>query len=419
MKRNEFLTPDDIEWSLINLSQISFEVTDACNLNCTYCGYGDFYSDYDARNDAMLPFVKAELLVDYLSSLWSNVNKNSSYNRNVDICFYGGEPLLNMPFIERVVERLKKQVSKSRYFTFSMTTNALLLHRHIDYLVENRFHILVSLDGAREGNGYRVDKNGIPAFDRIIANVDLVKEKYPDYFEEYVNFNAVLHNKNSVEGIYRFFKRKYNKMPRIGELNNMGIRVDKIGEFEAAYRNTQESLSQSEHYSEIMKEMATQLPTYASVSTYLSQTSPFVYKTYNNLLFGKPDIDSKRIPTGTCIPFAKKIFITVNGKLLPCEKIGHQFALGFISDTGVDLDFQAIADKYNRYYAKIAQRCKVCLSVKTCTQCIFNLPDLETACNCHGFMTEKEYGRYVNAQLTYIYNNPEEYSKIMKNVIVV
>ena len=43
----EYLKAEDIEFFLANTPQITFEVTDACNLKCTYCGYGEFYSDCD------------------------------------------------------------------------------------------------------------------------------------------------------------------------------------------------------------------------------------------------------------------------------------------------------------------------------------------------------------------------------------
>ncbi len=37
----------DVKHSLLNLKQLVFEVTDACNLKCKYCGYGEYYDNYD------------------------------------------------------------------------------------------------------------------------------------------------------------------------------------------------------------------------------------------------------------------------------------------------------------------------------------------------------------------------------------
>ena len=132
---------------------------------------------------------------------------------------------MNMPFIEEAVKYIE-DLGLSRKVFYSMTTNAMLLDRYMDYLVENDFHLLISLDGDKEGHGYRVDKSGNNSFDRVIRNVKQLQNRYPDYFRSNVNFNAVLHNRNSVQSIYRFIKSQFDKTPSISELNNSGIRPD-------------------------------------------------------------------------------------------------------------------------------------------------------------------------------------------------
>ena len=414
-KIKKYIEAKDIEFFLANIPQITFEVTDACNLKCTYCGYGEFYSDHDNRENIMLPEEKAFKLLNYLNMLWDSP-KNMSYKKNIFISFYGGEPLLNMNFIQKVVDYIENLNCSTRTFTFSMTTNAILLNKHIDYLVKHSFHTLISLDGNEKNTEYRVDKKGLPAYNNIIKNIDFVKEKHPEYFQRFVNFNAVLHNKNSVDDIYLFFKEKYHKIPRIGELNNIAIREDKKTEFEKMYFNASQSLFQSEHYPKIIKDMRFQLGTYQSVNTYLMKYSNFVYQDYNELLFGKPNLKNLA-PTGTCMPFSKKIFVTANGKLLPCERIGQQFALGIITENKLILDFEAIARKYNSYYEKIDKQCKSCYNKKICTQCMFNIEDLENEPVCYGHMDSMDFKKYQNDQIMFLANNPDEYVNLMENTI--
>lgn len=413
----KYITPEDVIFSLVNTPQITFEVTDACNLSCRYCGYRDLYSDYDERKNIMLSEKKAFILLDYMNNLWSSP-QNISYNRRIYISFYGGEPLLNMGFIHKVVDYIKKLNCTTRLFSFSMTTNAMLLHKYMDFLVENEFNILISLDGNEENTGYRVDKKGESVFKHIITNVDLLKNKYPVFFEQHVNFNAVLHNKNSVESIYQFFKSKYNKMPKISELNTIGVQENKREEFEKTYKSSTESLNQAEHYTEIIKNMQLQLGTYQSLGTYIMQYSDFVYEDYNELLYGKQILRNRK-PTGTCMPFGKKIYITVNGKILPCERIGHQFALGRIGEDKIEINAEEIAQKYNSYYAKLEKQCKKCYNKIICTQCIFNLPDIEKKPRCHGFMTKKEFEIYKNTQLRMLVDNPKEYFHIMEDIVII
>jgi uncharacterized protein len=256
---------------------------------------------------------------------------------------------------------------------------------------------------------------GNPAYPQITKNVDALRNKYPGYFEQKVNFNAVLHNQNSVGEIYDFFKTHYNKSPSIGELNNMGIRPDKIKLFGETYRNRNESLHQSENYEAIEKDMFMKSGTYQSVTTFIHRYSDNVYYDYSDLLFGKPE---KTIPTGTCIPFGKRMFITVNGKILPCERIGQQFALGHVSESGVELDIQEIANKYNAYYAKLDSQCSRCHNANACIQCVYNLHDLENRPVCHGFMNKRAFDGYKEKQMDFLRKHPEEYYRIMEEVIV-
>ncbi|MCL2651545.1 MAG: radical SAM peptide maturase [Candidatus Azobacteroides sp.] len=411
----EYLTPAHIGYQLANLKQLTFEVTDACNLQCKYCTYGEMYDDYDKRENQNMGFDTAVKIIDYLVALW-NSNQNTSSKRNVYISFYGGEPLLNMPFIKEVVEYVNNLECPHRSFTFSMTTNAILLDRYMDYLAKHDFNLLISLDGNEHNTSYRVNKSNQPVFNQICKNVDLLKEHFPDYFEKKVFFNAVLHNRSSVAEIYHFFKTKYNKIPGIGEVNTVGIREDKKDLFNTRYRNSQESLHQAENYEAIEQDMFIKSGTYQSVTTYLHQHSGFVYRDYAHLLFGNP---RKTIPTGTCIPFGRRMFITVNGKIMPCERIGQQFPLGKVSEKGVELDLEAIAAKYNAYYAKIDQLCSNCYSANSCIQCIFNLPNPGSDCPvCYGYTNKQNFEKYKAIQMDFLRKHPEEYYRIMEEVIV-
>lgn len=411
----QYITSDLIKYQLANLSQLVFEVTDACNLQCKYCGFGELYGNYEVREDKNLSIEKALKLIDYLVGFWAS-NKNASANRNVYISFYGGEPLLNMPFIKAIVGHIESINCKQRFFTFSMTTNALLLSKHMDFLVEKDFNLLISLDGDSENTAYRVDHNQQPAFDRIVKNVEAIRKVYPDYFENKVRFNSVLHNKNSVEQIYRFFKENYNKIPSIGEVNAMGIKPEMQNQFYQMYRNADESLSQSEHYREIERDMFISSASYQSLCTFIHQYSGFVYHDYTDLLFEKKT--AIKIPTGTCLPFSKKMYVTVNGKILPCERIGHQFALGEINDDGVVLDFDAISQRYNGYLSKVEKQCSKCSNTKACTQCIFYLEDVDNKPVCEGFLNDTDFQAYYESQMNFLAENPDAYYRIMEEIVV-
>jgi len=93
------ITPFMIERQLANMTQLVFEVTENCNLKCKYCGYGEFYGDYDERTDAYMSFEIAKAIVDFLVPYWES-EQHVSFKKELDIAFYGGEPLMNMKFIK-------------------------------------------------------------------------------------------------------------------------------------------------------------------------------------------------------------------------------------------------------------------------------------------------------------------------------
>ena len=184
-----------------------------------------------------MSFQKAKLVIDYLQGLWEKNCYNDMENA-VTISFYGGEPLLNMDFIKQVISYTEQLPQTGRTFKYSMTTNGMLLDKSLDYLVDKDFTLLISLDGDEEGQGYRIDHAGNNSFQRVFKNIMLLKEKYPSFWENNINFNAVLHNRNGVERVYKFYKEHIGKMPMISPINPAGVRQDKKDEFRQIYCNT-------------------------------------------------------------------------------------------------------------------------------------------------------------------------------------
>lgn len=141
---------DIIYQNLINLPQVIFEVTDICNLHCKYCGLGELYDKCDVREGKMLPFENVKTTLNFLLKIWQR-NYTPGVINPISVSFYGGEPLLNMPIIKKTIEFLEKSKDVGKRFFYSMTTNALILDKHIDYIVEKNFRLLISLDGDKKG----------------------------------------------------------------------------------------------------------------------------------------------------------------------------------------------------------------------------------------------------------------------------
>ena len=407
---------EDVESNLANLSHLVFEVTDSCNLRCKYCGYADLYEGYDKRENLKFPFVRAKRIIDYLHALWTK-HYVADVTEAFTVSFYGGEPLLNIPFVKQVIEYLESLPKVGRKFYYNMTTNAILLDKYMNFLVEKEFHLLISLDGDEEGQGYRIDSAGNNSFQKVFTNVKLLQNTYPDFFEKNVRFNAVLHNKNSIERTYYFIKGTFGKAPAISPLSSSSVRPDKKEEFDRTYRNYNESFNEASNCEELKAEMFIHTPETNLAMKYLYYQSGNVFFNYNGLLLNKNK--TCIIPTGTCTPFAKKMFITVKGKILQCEKINHEFSVGQVTDIGVELDFEAIAKQHNDYVFRYAKQCKKCGNRSACMQCVYQIDDIRSNNTlCDRFCTEYHKEIQNRRCLQYFTEHPELYKRLLNEVAI-
>lgn len=402
-----------IEENIANVKEVVFSVTNRCNMDCHYCGYGKLYETSDNRGKKDMDMQTAVRFLDYLTGKW-NSPLNKSQEQSITVGFYGGEPLLNFPLIEKIVDYVKRIKLKHNYFKFLMTTNGTLLKEHIDFLYKNNFDLLISLDGSEDNNGYRVFKNGRPAYHTILENVAALKQKYPGYFDAHVNFLSVLHNKNSVSDIYNYFKNFHNKKSHIDGLKSLGIKESQKEEFWRLYHNFEQSLHESEDYSLIAKDLFTTLPNVNDVIYLFCRTNEFFFLDYNNLIYEEKG--RKRFPTATCFPFDQRVFLNEYGEILPCERSGFQFELGYVTPDNVDLDVERIAKLYNDYYDKVRKICCKCYNADICKSCMFYLKvsDQDEVVKCHGFMDEEKHSQYLSSFVSYIENNPKTFTDYLK-----
>ena len=416
MKEYRKISHLDIEYSLANLKQLVFEVTDACNLRCKYCAYADLYEGYDQRENLKLPFQKAKLIIDYLYEYWEK-RYCIEVNDPITIGFYGGEPLLNVPFIQQVINYIESLNPIGKKFHYNMTTNAILLDRYMDFLAENEFRLLISLDGDEKGQSYRVDTKGKNSFDKVLANIQLLRSKYPSYFEHYVMFNSVLHNRNEVESTYRFIKDKFGKEPMISPLNNSGVRKDKLQEFYQAYQNVATSIQKANNCEALKNELFIKSPETGALVNYIYHHTGNVFNDYNDLLLGREG--SSFPPSGTCIPFSKKMFITVKGRILQCEKIDHEFALGQITNKKVELNLEQAARQHNKYTFRYMNQCKTCASKQLCTQCVYQIDDIhDKTSKCYSYYSATQHEKQKEYYMDHLDKHPELYNRILKEVVV-
>lgn len=369
-------TPDQIENEFYNSKNIVFEVTEECNLKCRYCSWGELYSVNNNRNNKKLSFTKSKALIDfYFSHQKIDIPE-------IGIGFYGGEPLLNYILIKKIVTYLKSKKPAQQY-RFFMTTNGLLLHKYHNFLVENDFHISISLDGNAEHNQYRVFPNGKSSYSYVSRNIEFFRKLYPTYFSQRITFLSVLHAKNKREEVENIFKDKYNVRVEAGIIRSSGLNIAKIKEFKEISGNFEIEESKNNN----LKETDNSKNNFINIQLF----NEYLKKSFNSYInvLNKYKSENKRyFPNSTCNPFQVRIFLSAEGKIYPCEKIGTKDDLGYIDEAGkLFLDFKSISLKYNNYSRDALNLCSKCYKIN-CKLCYYQIHN-EDITHCSSFINEK------------------------------
>lgn len=405
------LSTEIVKESLDNINHIVFEVTDKCNLDCVYCGYGDMYFDHDKRNKGVISFNKVVEIITYLLPKINNV-KGHLY-----IGFYGGEPLLESKLIQNIINFINSVVFGRDIF-YTMTTNGVLINKNFDLLIKNNIQLLISLDGNRKNHEYRVFKNGKNSFEIVFNNAKELKTKYPEYFNEKVNFMSVIHNKNSVREVHEFIYSEFGKSPRVSPLDNAGISSAKIDQFKLMYNNYEAELNEKFDDDNFIKTRFIDDPNVFSLAIFIyNWIAGLNNDFYEDVLLKKYE-NRKKVPGGACLPFQKKLFVTVNGKILPCERINQDFSLGNVNDNEVLMNISKISELYNSYYDKIRNQCKVCYNAENCTQCFLQIDFFPKNNVCQSFTNKPAFANKLKRMITLIEKRPRLFHEILSEVIL-
>ncbi len=148
---------------------LCLHIAHTCNLNCAYCfaSQGKYHGDR-----AVMSFDVGKRALDFLI-------ENSGNRRNLEVDFFGGEPLMNFDVVKQLVA-YARSVEKvhNKNFRFTLTTNGLLIDDDvIDFANRECANVVLSLDGRKEiHDKYRVDYAGNGSYDRIVPKFQKLVE---------------------------------------------------------------------------------------------------------------------------------------------------------------------------------------------------------------------------------------------------
>ena len=143
------------------IKALCLHVAHTCNLNCAYCfaSQGKYHGDR-----AIMSLEVGKRALDFLV-------EHSGSRRNLEVDFFGGEPLMNFQMIKDLVAYARTlEPIHNKHFRFTLTTNGVLVDDDvIDFANRECDNVVLSLDGRKEVHDrYRVDYAGNGSWEKIV-----------------------------------------------------------------------------------------------------------------------------------------------------------------------------------------------------------------------------------------------------------
>ena len=175
-----------------------------CNLRCKYCfaSTGDF-----GAGRRLMPLEVGKKAIDFLIA-------NSGERHNLELDFFGGEPLMNFDVVKEVVKYARglEKIHNKR-FRFTVTTNGMLLDDDkIDFINKEMSNVVLSIDGIKEVNDRirtRVDGSG--CYDSILPKFKRLVEKR-GHDQYYVRGTFTKYNLDFAEDVLHFYHEGFDQI---------------------------------------------------------------------------------------------------------------------------------------------------------------------------------------------------------------
>ncbi len=178
LKNNgELFAPDTFEPMANTLKEktagvvkaLCLHIAHTCNLNCSYCfaSQGKYHGER-----AVMSFEVGKRALDFLV-------ENSGTRRNLEVDFFGGEPLMNFDVVKQLVSYARSiEKGKGKNFRFTLTTNGVLIDDDvIDFANRECSNVVLSLDGRKEiHDRFRVDYAGNGSWEKIVPKFQKLVE---------------------------------------------------------------------------------------------------------------------------------------------------------------------------------------------------------------------------------------------------
>jgi len=315
-KQNILFSKTDFSYVQETLKQrhyvkaLCLNVAHDCNLRCKYCFASK--GDYQGKRELMTKQVGRDA-VDFLI-------QNSGHITQLEIDFFGGEPLLAYDTVKEVVNYARSRENDcGKKFHFTMTTNGVLLRDDVlNYLHENMENIVLSIDGRREVNDrIRVKADGSGSYDTIIDNIrNMVKLREKDNKEYYVRGTFTKNNLDFSEDVFHLADQGFSQ-----------ISIEPVVGMEGDFLLDDKDIDMIfEQYEKIAREYLRRKQ---------SGQKAFRFYHFNVNIYHGPCIYKRLAACGAGRDY---LAVTPSGNIYPCHQfVGHdEFLIGNVRDKKVN-----------------------------------------------------------------------------------
>ncbi len=183
---------------------LCLHVAHTCNLNCSYCfaSQGKYHGDR-----AVMSFEVGKQALDFLMD-------HSGTRRNLEVDFFGGEPLMNWQVVKDLVAYARSvEKARGKNFRFTLTTNGVLVDDEvIDFANREMHNVVLSLDGRKEVHDrFRVDYAGKGSWETIVPKFQKLVKARGDG-EYYMRGTFTHHNPDFLEDIKTMLDLGFDKL---------------------------------------------------------------------------------------------------------------------------------------------------------------------------------------------------------------
>ncbi len=317
-----------------DITHLEFDVTELCNLSCVYCYLS-------GRNNNK--FLTRQVFDSFFERFTCSKHHDS---KDIDVSFWGGEPLLNFKIIRYIVDKFQEKRHLFGKIQYNIISNGTLIDNEIaDFCKKNNINIQITIDGIEEyHNKYRKDKFKGGTYTKIVNGIKILREKGVKYYAKCI----LSSEKQNISEIIDNLKKE--------RVDNVAFGVVTPTDY-FSYQDTT---------TDLINKFASDIY-YRYINDFSLQDNNFIYLNIERVVLHYFSV----IPAKSCGIGKHKIAIKNDGTLYLCHRfVNHpDLSIG-------NLD-KGISDRYSFLYNNIVninKSCNICEYKYSCGgPCVFDI----------------------------------------------